>query len=93
MFLRRMGLAAMRISNPARRNWMLLPSTLAIALLSLLGGVGESLGYDRWLRANTVKHRTHSPTGSNTACVPSWIGLVKFSSPSSESSKRSFWRR
>lgn len=54
-----MGLGAMRIASPARRDRMLL-SALAIALLSLLGGAVESLGYDRWLRANTVKHRTHS---------------------------------
>ena len=39
---------------------MLLLSALAIALLTLLGAAGESLGYDRWLRANTVKYRTHS---------------------------------
>ena len=24
------------------------------------GAAGESLGYDRWLKANTVKRRTHS---------------------------------
>ena len=28
--------------------------------LPLLGAAGESLGYDRWLKANTVKYRTHS---------------------------------
>ena len=39
---------------------MLLLSALAIALLSLLGAAGESLGYDLWLKANTVKYRTHS---------------------------------
>ena len=55
-----MGLGAVRIASPERRDRMLLLSALAIALLSLLGGAGESLGYDRWLRANTVKHRTHS---------------------------------
>ena len=33
---------------------------LAIALLSLLGAAGERIGYDRWLKVNTVKHRTHS---------------------------------
>lgn len=33
---------------------------LAIALLTVLGAAGERLGYDRWLRANTVKYRTHS---------------------------------
>jgi len=35
-------------------------SALAIALLSLLGAAGESLGYDRWLKVNTVSYRTHS---------------------------------
>ena len=55
-----MGLSAMRVSNPQRRDRLLLLSALAIALLSLLGGAGESLGYDRWLKVNTVKYRTHS---------------------------------
>ena len=27
---------------------------------TLLGAAGESIGYDRWLKANTVKTRTHS---------------------------------
>jgi hypothetical protein len=26
----------------------------------LLGAAGEALGYDRWLKSNTAKHRTHS---------------------------------
>ena len=39
---------------------MLLLSALAIALLTLLGAAGESLGYDRWLKVNTAKYRTHS---------------------------------
>ena len=55
-----MGLGAMRISSPQRRDRMLLLSALAIALLTVLGAAGERLGYDRWLRANTVKYRTHS---------------------------------
>ena len=29
-------------------------------LLTLLGAAGERVGYDRLLKANTVKHRTHS---------------------------------
>ena len=32
----------------------------SIAVLSLLGAAGERIGYDRWLKANTVKRRTHS---------------------------------
>ena len=55
-----MGLSAMRVSKTERRDRLLLLSALAIALLTLLGAAGESLGYDRWLKANTVKYRTHS---------------------------------
>ena len=33
---------------------------MSIALLTLLGAAGESLGYDRCLKANTVSTRTHS---------------------------------
>ena len=55
-----MGMSAMRIKQAQRRDRMLLLSVLAIALLTLLGAAGESLGYDRWLKANTVKYRTHS---------------------------------
>ena len=35
-------------------------NTLAIALLTLLGAAGEALGYDRHLKSNTTKRRTHS---------------------------------
>ena len=55
-----MGMSAMRIRHTARRDRLLLLSALSIALLTLLGAAGESLGYDRWLKANTVKTRTHS---------------------------------
>lgn len=55
-----MGLSSMRISRVGRRDRLLLLSALATALLTLLGAAGESLGFDRLLRTNTVKHRTHS---------------------------------
>ena len=55
-----MGMSAMRIRHTARRDRLLLLSALSIALLTLLGAAGESIGYDRWLKANTVKTRTHS---------------------------------
>ena len=55
-----LGLSSMRTSCPERRDRLLLLSVLAIALLSLLGAAGERIGYDRWLKVNTVKHRTHS---------------------------------
>ena len=55
-----MGLSATRVGTPQRRDRLLLLSAVAIALLTLLGAAGENLGYDRYLRANTVKRRTHS---------------------------------
>ena len=39
---------------------LLLVSAFAMALLTLLGTVGESLGMDRLLKSNTSKTRTHS---------------------------------
>ena len=51
---------AMCIRQPKRCDRMLLLSALSIALLTLLGAAGESLPYDRWLKANTVKTHTHS---------------------------------
>ena len=55
-----MGLYATRISNTERRDRLLLLNALAIVLLTMLGAAGESLGYDKYLKANTVKRRTHS---------------------------------
>src|SRR3954449_10122422 len=55
-----MGLSSTRISEPTRRDRLLLVSALATALLTLLGAVGESLGMDRLLKSNTSKARTHS---------------------------------
>jgi len=55
-----MGLSATRIGEPARRDRLLLVSAFAMALLTLLGEVGERLGMDRLLKSNTSKTRTHS---------------------------------
>jgi hypothetical protein len=55
-----MGLASTRISEPMRRDRLLLISAFATVLLTLLGAVGERLGMDRLLKANTSKKRTHS---------------------------------
>jgi hypothetical protein len=55
-----MGLSATHIKNPERRDRLLLLNAFAIVLLTLLGAAGESLGFDRLLKANTVKRRTHS---------------------------------
>ena len=55
-----MGLSALRIGDPQRRDRLLLLNAFAIVLLTLLGAAGESLGMDRHLKSNTAKHRTHS---------------------------------
>jgi Transposase DDE domain len=55
-----MGLGATRIGEPARRDRLLLINAFAIALLTMLGAAGESLGMDRLLKSNTSKTRTHS---------------------------------
>ncbi|RKH49912.1 IS4 family transposase [Corallococcus sp. AB050B] len=55
-----MGLKQVRVKTPERRDRLLLISALAQVLLTLLGAAGEALGYDKHLRVNTVKRRTHS---------------------------------
>ena len=55
-----MGMGVLRISDPQRRDRLLLLNAFAIVLLTLLGAAGESLGMDRHLKSNTAKHRTHS---------------------------------
>ena len=55
-----MGLSWVRVSSPERRDRLLLVSALACGLLTLLGAAGESLGMERYLKANTVKTRTYS---------------------------------
>jgi hypothetical protein len=55
-----MGLSSTHTKSPSRRDRLWLLSAFAIALLTLLGAAGESLGYDRLLKANIVKRRTHS---------------------------------
>jgi hypothetical protein len=39
-------------------RWLLI--AFAIMLLTLLGAAEEALGYDRYLKSNTTKRRTHS---------------------------------
>jgi hypothetical protein len=55
-----MGLSATPVGEPTRCDRLLLVSAFAVALLTLLGAVGESLGMDRLLKSNTSKARTHS---------------------------------
>lgn len=55
-----MGLSHTKIRDPQRRDRLLLISALSVVILTLLGAAGESLGLDKGLKANTVKHRTLS---------------------------------
>ena len=55
-----MGLSATHIRDADRRDRLLLLLAIAHALLTLLGAASERVGFDRMLRANTVKKRTHS---------------------------------
>ena len=55
-----MRLSDTSISNPERRDRLLLISALSVMILTIFGAVGEKLGMDRYLKANTVKHRTMS---------------------------------
>lgn len=55
-----MGLKETHVSTVERRDRFLLFHAIATVLLTLLGAAGEKLGFDRLLRANTLKRRTHS---------------------------------
>ncbi len=53
-------MGAIHVSTPARRDRLWLLNAFAVVLLTLLGAAGEALGYDRHLKTNTTKRRTHS---------------------------------
>ena len=55
-----MGMGAVHVRTPDRRDRLWLINAFAVVLLTLLGAAGEALGYDRHLKSNTTKQRTHS---------------------------------
>ena len=55
-----MGMGAMHVSTPDRRDRLWLINAFAVVLLTLLGTAAEALGYDRHLKSNTSTRRTHS---------------------------------
>jgi hypothetical protein len=55
-----MGMGAMHVKSPERRDRLWLINAFAVVLLTLLGAAGEALCYDRMLKTNTVKRRVHS---------------------------------
>ena len=55
-----MGMGAMHVKSPERRDRLWLINAFAVVLLTLLGAAGEALGFDRMLKTNTAKRRVHS---------------------------------
>jgi len=55
-----MGMTTTRVRTPERRDRLWLLNAFAVTLLTLLGQASEDLGYDRLLKSNTTKRRTHS---------------------------------
>jgi hypothetical protein len=55
-----MGMGSMHVKTPERRDRLWLICALSVVLLTVLGAAGEALGYDRYLKTNTTKRRTHS---------------------------------
>lgn len=53
-----LGLGAVRIGNPARRDRLLLLRAFAVVLMTLLGAAGEDVGIDKYLKASSTKKRT-----------------------------------
>lgn len=55
-----LGLEQTHIKSCDRRDRLMLILALSYLLLIILGQAGESIGFDRKLKVNTVKTRTHS---------------------------------
>lgn len=55
-----MGMYEISISKPERRDRLLFISAIAVFILTILGAASEALGFDRLLKSNTSKKRTHS---------------------------------
>lgn len=55
-----LGLESTHIKSCVRRDRLMLILALSYSLLTLLGEAGEKLGFDKKLKVNTVKTRTHS---------------------------------
>jgi hypothetical protein len=78
-----MGLKATHIRQPERRDRLLLLVAMAHALLTLLGAASEETGMDAYLKANTVKRRTHSLYKQGAywySCIPNmrddWLSTL-----------------
>ena len=78
-----MGLSSMHVSRPDRRDRLLLLSALAIGRAVVAGcGGRERIGYDRWLKANTVKRRTQFVVSAGVDAVSPSSQLARGSNSS-----------
>ncbi len=55
-----LGMGALHVTTPDRRDRLWLLNAFAVVPLTLLGAAGEALGFDRHLKTNTAERRTHS---------------------------------
>ncbi|MBU1240789.1 IS4 family transposase [Myxococcota bacterium] len=55
-----MGLSMTSIKDPGRRDRLLFLAAMSHVLFTMLGMASERSGYDRYLKTNTSKKRTHS---------------------------------
>ena len=55
-----MGMLTARVSEPQRRDRLLLVYALAAFVLTAIGEASEKVGLDRLIKSNTSKKRTHS---------------------------------
>ena len=65
-----MGLESTHISTPERRDRLFFISAIAVAILTLLGAAGESIGFDRKLKVNTVKKKNPFFTPTRVTTPP-----------------------
>ena len=54
------GSKEIKVGTIGRRNMLTMIHAIATIILTFIGAAGERIGYDRKLRANTEKRRTHS---------------------------------
>ena len=55
-----LGMKKARVKKTQRRDRLFLISAIAIILLTLIGAASEMIGFDRYIKANTIHKRTHS---------------------------------
>jgi hypothetical protein len=55
-----MGMYSVIIKDERRRDRLFFLGAIADLLLTILGAAGEEVGFDKYLKANTVKRRVHS---------------------------------